>query len=137
MLIVTNNPLLEDSMKPYAGHRVEMHPVSLRRLFELVRDKVHQGYRLETHPLSGSVKPHETCYKSIGMSEAPQAGLCLDSLLLIEQAIQACAKFPPRDEAFYQTHQADLQLLDWTLFQSALGSACEAINRSGIRRCTA
>ena len=124
MLILTNNPLVETSLKPSGLHVVAYHPVGLRQIFVLARDLVHQGHQLLTHPLSGSVKPHETCYKSIGLSDKALGSVQVDSLLLIEDAILACDKFRTRDADFYQTHQDDLQMLDWSLLRSALGSAC-------------
>ena len=122
MLVVSNNPLVQSHLIREPQHTVAYAPVSFRDLLILVRDKVHQGHVLLTHPLSGSVKPNETLYKSIGMTQQPQAGLCVDSLLLIEEAILAHDRFPPRTREVMPQMDADFQLVDWTLLQSALSS---------------
>ncbi len=57
-----------------------------------VRDKIHEGHKLLTHPLTGSVKPNETPYKSVLISHDKQ-DLDLDSLLLISSNIETAQKF--------------------------------------------
>jgi hypothetical protein len=123
MLIITNNPMAQAHLLRDGAHEVSFHAVSLRELLVVVRDRVHLGHRLLTHPLSGSVKPNETCYKSIAITPVPEAGVCVDSLLLIEDAIAACDKFAPRDRQPDAQMLKDFQLVDWTLMQSALTSA--------------
>ncbi|MGI6724680.1 MAG: GrdX family protein [Christensenellales bacterium] len=120
MLVVSNNPLVQSHLMRLQKHAVAYAPVSFRELLILVRDKVHQGHVLLTHPLSGSVKPNETLYKSIGITQRPQASLCVDSLLLIEEAIMAHDRFSPREREITPQMDADFQLVDWTLLQSAL-----------------
>jgi len=60
-----------------------------------VRDLVHQGHKLLTHPLAGSVKPNETPFRSVALDDASGA-LDLESLELIEAALNVCRQFPPR-----------------------------------------
>ncbi|NLC40325.1 MAG: GrdX protein, partial [Clostridiaceae bacterium] len=53
--MVTNNPLLKERL----GESVEVNffeEDSHRDILERVRDFVHNGYRILTHPLAGSVK---------------------------------------------------------------------------------
>lgn len=67
-------------------------------VFRAVRDLVHQGHVVLTHPLSGSVKPHETEFKSIVLEK--RAGpMDYSSLSMIESAIATSKKFkkPERD----------------------------------------
>ena len=122
MLVITNNPLVADRLRERDGYAVSYHAVGMRQLFVLVRDLVHKGHQLLTHPLSGSVKPNETCYKSIILSDATQPKLCVDSLLLIEDAIAVSETFAPRDRQLSAGLLEDFQLVDWTLLQSALSS---------------
>ncbi len=56
-----------------------------------VRDKVHEGHELATHPLSGSVKPNETPYKTIMISEK-KGVLDFNSLKIIEDSIATAKK---------------------------------------------
>lgn len=122
MLVLTNNPLAAEKLQSDAAHEVRYLDVDLRGLLVAVRDLVHLGHRLLTHPLSGSVKPNETMYKSVGISPKPGNGLCMESLSLIEQAILACDKFSKRERHITPDMQADFQLVDWTLISSALTS---------------
>ena len=62
--VVTNNPLVKESL----GESTELYYFeddTHRDILERVRDFVHQGYRILTHPLAGSVKPWETPYRSV------------------------------------------------------------------------
>ena len=66
VVIVTNNPLVLKEME----HRYSIiyKETTFDGILEQIRDLIHKGYRLLTHPLSGSVKPGETPYKSVLMS---------------------------------------------------------------------
>ena len=105
------------------------HECSIVELFEKLRDKVHQGARLLSHPLSGSVKPGETAYKSVlfeldlGEIELSARTLDLRSLQLVEQAFEACKKFHFKTELFDEASLKDFQMVDASLIQSALDSA--------------
>lgn len=123
MLILTNNPLAASKLADNQKHMLAFHPVTLRQVLLLARDMVHQGHRLLTHPLSGSVKPNETLYKSIGLSVQSADSLCFDSLRMAEEAIQAFDRFTPRQREITAQMDGDFQLVDWTLLHSALTSA--------------
>lgn len=120
MLILTNNPLVQQKLSMQQQHAVQFCPVKYQALLVLVRDQVHQGHRLLTHPLSGSVKPNETPYKSVAISNNSQSAYCVNSLMMIEDALLACDRFAPRDMAITPQMDADFQLVDWTLLASAL-----------------
>ncbi len=59
------------------------------------RELIHEGYILETHPLSGSIKPNETPFKSVILSEPQSDNIQTDpqSLLIIEDSIETYNKF--------------------------------------------
>ena len=65
-IVVTNNPLVLDKLQE--THEVMYREVSYEELLKEVRDRIHEGHLLLTHPLSGSVKPKETPYKSVLIS---------------------------------------------------------------------
>ena len=55
------------------------------------RDLLHSGYKLLTHPMSGSLKSNQTPYKSILLIKNNEANL--DDILMIENAIDNYNKF--------------------------------------------
>ena len=118
MRIITNNPLVQKTVEQRELCPVEYYPVSFRELLVMARDQVHKGYTLLTHPLSGSVKPNETHYKSLALSDKPGKELSLESLELIEQGIVACDKFPLRYPVLPDKIRDDFQLVDLTLILS-------------------
>lgn len=91
VLIITNNRMVVDK----AGDRysIEFVDGTLMDVLKLVRDYVHKGHRILTHPLSGSVKPNETPYKTVLISRANGQTIDMDSLLLIEDSIMTAEKF--------------------------------------------
>ncbi len=119
-IIMTNNPLVRDR---YRGqYSVEYQDGIYMDLLVRVRDKVHAGHKLLTHPLSGSVKPNETPYKSVMISQK-RGTMDLESLSIIEEAIVACRKFPVKYDGLPQRVLEDFQLVDLTLIDSAIPSA--------------
>lgn len=66
-LIITNNPVVFKKISD--RYPVIYKDVSYGDILKEVRDRVHMGCRLLSHPLSGSVKPNETPYKSIMVEE--------------------------------------------------------------------
>lgn len=85
-----------------------------------VRDLVHRGYELITHPLMGSVKPNETPYRSIILKQC--SGTDLQSVDIIENSIQAYEKFERMKPApnWSQKVLEDFQFVDRRLFESSL-----------------
>ena len=66
-MVITNNPLVWDRLKE--TRHVVYREISYEEILREVRDRIHEGHTLLSHPLSGSVKPNETPYKSIMISE--------------------------------------------------------------------
>ena len=66
-MIITNNPMVRDKLGE--THNVIYQEISYEDILKDVRDRIHEGHTLLSHPLSGSVKPNETPYKSIMVSE--------------------------------------------------------------------
>ena len=61
--VITNNPLVKERLSNKID--VEYYDVEYISLLIKVRDKIHIGHKLLSHPLSGSIKPNETPYKSV------------------------------------------------------------------------
>ncbi len=86
------------------------------------RDMVHKGSKLVTHPLMGSIKPNETPYRSIILSEGTT--LDVESLTIIENSISTTEKFQ-RDNKVLRWNEdvlEDFRFVDLKLFESALDS---------------
>lgn len=89
-ILITNNPLVKEQLSEYID--VEYYETDYLNVLRKVRDKVHLGHKLLSHPLSGSVKPNETPYKSIIIS-GDRGNLDYDSLMIIEGSIKTAEKF--------------------------------------------
>lgn len=118
--IITNNPLVAEEL---AGEDwVVYMDISYEEVLKYVRDRIHEGHRLLSHPLSGSVKPNETPYKSVMVSTdkgTPEP----EEIAIIENAIQSCGKFAFRSDKYRPEVYKDFQLIDWTLISSGMASA--------------
>ena len=90
-VIITNNPYVNDKYKE-TREVMYKEDMDYLELLEFVRTRVHEGYELLTHPLSGSVKPNETPYKSIIMSNK-KGNLDESGLSIIEESILTARKF--------------------------------------------
>ena len=92
-VMLTNNPLVRDF---YTG-QMEVDFVDSYGYFDVldrIRKLVHKGWIIETHPLSGSVKPNETPYKSVILQKTEDgAPLDFQSLQIVEKSIETYVKF--------------------------------------------
>jgi len=114
-IIVTNNPLVKAQYE--SMYKVNFIKTDLFGILTTVRDLVHKGHRLLTHPLTGSVKPNESPYKSILISSTAE-GTDEQSVKIIEESIQAAKKFSPKD--IPEQYLNDLQVVDLSLIRSTL-----------------
>ncbi len=118
--IITNNPSVWENYKE--SMNVEFVEGKYMDVLISVRNKIHLGYKLITHPLMGSVKPNETPYRSIIIEAG--SGTDMQSVTVIESSIQACEKFlnnkplPDWNEKVLK----DFQFVDIRLIESALSS---------------
>jgi len=134
-IIITNNPLVRDT---YKDKEVEFYDIKYEEILQTVKNKIALGHKILTHPLSGSVKPKETPYKSIMISKetvgarktrpyedvgANATEVDLESLEIIEDAIATCEKFKERSDKWTVQVLKDFQLVDFTLIDSAIDSA--------------
>jgi len=87
---------------------------SVSDVFCAVRDEIHKGATLISHPLSGSIKPNESPYKSIAI--APTTGpLEYKSLCTIEDAISTLARLPDRQRSYSESVLEDFRIIDLDL----------------------
>ncbi len=86
----------------------------------MVRDKVQLNYHLLTHPLSGSIKPNETPYKSIAIKKERELDFL--SLELISNAIEVYKKLQKDLKTPFWTESIleDFRVIDLDLIKNAL-----------------
>ncbi len=118
-LIVTNNPMVRE--KYSQQYDLKYEETSFVGVLKQVRDLVHRGYRLLTHPLSGSIKPNETPYKSVLLEEST-GKIDEFSVRVIEEAVLTCDKFSQKKYPYKKDVTRDFQFVDLTLFESGLES---------------
>ncbi len=117
--IITNNP--EVHSKYSEKYNVDLLSTDYLGVLLKIRDMVHVGFKVYTHPLSGSIKPNETPYKSVLISDSAEE-LDMDSLQIIESSIQTTEKFlkdrptPNWDEV----QKKDFQTVDLSLIDNAI-----------------
>ncbi len=127
MILMSNNPKVLGLGQKYSKITKEQYIETLNIIdfFKAVRDKIHQGHKLLTHPLSGSVKPGETPFKSVLLS-SEKADLDIDSLLMIEDAIAMAGKFVGEHNDYkWQSEEIvkDFSTIDYGLIEGALQSS--------------
>ena len=121
-ILVTNNSMVNEKYKDDI-QTIYLDDLNFLKVLELVRDKVHLGHELLTHPLSGSIKPNETPFKSVIISD--QVGtIDFNSLRIIEESIMTANKFLDQkkikdwpEEILY-----DFRVIDFSLIASGIES---------------
>lgn len=116
IFIVTNNDLV---LRDFPALEVIG---DLDAVFLKVRDLVHAGNVILTHPLSGSIKPHETEFKSIIMAKG-EGMMDFPSLQLIENAIVTSKKFKKPNRDYGKDNERiknDFMTIDYSLLKTGL-----------------
>lgn len=118
-IIITNNDMVYNKYKD--EYSVEFYDCSIKEIMVKVRDKIHEGFKMLTHPLSSSIKPNESLYKSIMITD-DKSTLDYNSLLIIENSIITCDKFNKIKYNIVYTDKIkdDFKLIDLTVLESAL-----------------
>lgn len=119
-LAVTNNNMVSENL---SGKLQIMYVEgSLMDVLLLVRDHIHKGHRLLTHPLSGSVKPNETPFKTVLISTVNGKTTDMDSLMLIEVSIQTAEKLlrDRKTPVWSDKLRDDFSLIDYDLINNAI-----------------
>lgn len=121
-ILITNNP------KVYEKNKGKMEIIysntyTYLDVLSITRNKIHAGHILLTHPLSGSVKPNETPYKSTIITYNKD-GLDMHSLSIIEGSIETASKFIAGKKTPLWTEKIleDFQVIDASLINNAIES---------------
>lgn len=117
-LVVTNNPFPKQALPPEVAVRF-LAGQTLRDVLVAARDLVYQGHALHSHPLSGSVKPNETPYKSIVLSQTPHV-FSQEECGIIANGLALCDSFPAQNRSYTELQLRDFQIIDYTLLCGAL-----------------
>jgi hypothetical protein len=120
--IVTNNFMVKDK---FINIDMIFMECELVDILKYIRDKVHLGHILLSHPLAGSVKPNETPYKSVLISKNKYKEIDLVSLRIIEDSIEMSEKLI-RDRKMRKWPEKiikDFSIIDLDLISSAIESA--------------
>lgn len=119
-LLVTNNPQVA---KKYPELDVRYLKGPVLAVLLRVRDLIHRGHRLLTHPLSGSLKPGRIPYKTVFLSRHRETGVDLDSLRQIENSIATYYKTLPQVPPSWQPRVLDdYAIIDLSHVEAALES---------------
>lgn len=121
-IIITNNRYVYEKYKDFTD--IVFHEkYKYMEVLELTRDRIHKGHKLLTHPLSGSVKPNETPFKSI-MISGDEEDLDMDSLRIIEDSILTTRKFLSNAKPVEWTDKVveDFKTIDLALIDNVINN---------------
>ena len=118
-IILTNNPLSKKTFED--KFEVQYKETEVLDIMCMVRNRIHEGHRLLTHPLMSSIKPNETPYRTILISKE-KGKLDFDSLTIIEDSINTTKKFlnMAKTPQWTQSILEDFELIDMDLIKNAL-----------------
>lgn len=121
-ILITNNPMVVEKYK----EKMDITFLNENNYIDMllaVRNKIHEGHKMLTHPLSGSVKPNETPYKSVLISKDKDS-IDMDSLQMIEGSIDVTKKFLniKKTPEWNPKILGDFQLIDYFLIKGAIDS---------------
>lgn len=123
--VITNNALVveEGALEGFnIDEIIYINTLDIIEVLQAVRNYVHKGYKLLTHPLSGSVKPIETPFKSVAISVEPTA-VDMESVTIIGDAILMTEKFKRYENREFTIPERifdDFRLIDFGLIKSGL-----------------
>ena len=113
--ILSNNPRVAEKYPALT----RFSQADVEGVFTAGRDEVHLGGVLINHPLSGSVKPNESPYKSLVIS-ARRGPVDEKSLALIEGALAVLYKLGIKNRSYPQRVLDDFEAIDLDLLDSAI-----------------
>ncbi|MCL2856047.1 MAG: GrdX family protein [Defluviitaleaceae bacterium] len=109
-ILITNNPLCRDH---FTGiYYVEFADISAHAVLQRVRDLVHIGHVVLTHPRAGGLPPGTSPYKSVLVSAERDMQVAVQFLEATENAVKA---YENARTEFAEKHLVDFQKLDLSL----------------------
>lgn len=120
LIIVTNNPMSKQKFEN--KYKVVFIEGTMMDILKVVRDNIHVGHKLLTHPLMSSIKPNETPYRTICISKEKLSKVHLQSLSIIEESIMTTEKFLNdfKTPQWNEKILLDFQLIDFDIIDHAI-----------------
>ncbi len=121
-VLVTNNKLVYEK---YNDKQVVVYLEGQTYLdvLKYVKAKLHEGHKLLSHPLSGSIKPNETPYKSIIISkDTYKDDLDIQGTMIIEGSIETANKFQSikATPQYRESTLDDFRVIDLSLMENVI-----------------
>ena len=119
-IIITNNPMAAEK---YAdrGEVIFLPEANYRDVLVAVRDKVYLGHQLINHPLYGSLRPHETPYRTVALTAKPAAQPDADMCMIMSDAFTVVDRFTlPEASVMSERIRNDYQMIDCDLLKRTL-----------------
>ena len=113
-ILITNNPLLEASFAQ--NYKVEYVDISPIEILRRVRDFVHLGHGLITHPMAGGLPPGLSPYKSVVVT-CVSGDLNMDNIGIIESALDSYSRGYVDPSKYSKKHLEDFARLDMALLK--------------------
>ena len=120
LIIITNNPMSKEKFE--SNYKIIFIQGTMMDILKKVRDNIHEGHKLLTHPLMSSIKPNETPYRTICISKEKLSNVDLQSLSIIEESIMSTEKFLNdfKTPQWNEKILLDFQLIDSDLIYHAI-----------------
>lgn len=120
LIIVTNNPMSKEQFE--SKYKIVFIEGTMMDILKKVRDNIHEGHKLLTHPLMSSIKPNETPYRTICISKEKLEKVDFQSLSIIEESIMTTEKFLNdfKTPQWNEKILLDFQLIDSDLIYHAI-----------------
>lgn len=117
---ISNNPLFKEKGFP----SLEFHDTDILSLLKIVRAEVDRGAKLLSHPLTGSIRPDITPYKTILISDEREQPDYM-SVILMEKAIRYTEDLYrlreiPLFMRWDENARSDFRLIDYSIIMQAL-----------------
>ena len=113
-MIYTNNPCVVAAYP--CSHFVNG---SVCDVYVAVRNAIHKGAQLVSYPVSGSIKPNATPYKSVVITTAGDQ-LDFNSLQIIEDAINLLSRLPHKHHQYDESILEDFRIIDLDHLDAAI-----------------
>ena len=117
LTIITNNPDVAFRYSELSNYL----ETDVFHILVAVRARVHSGARILSHPLSSSIKPNESPYKSILIS-LQKGRPDTRSLQLIEDAIITLKKLAVKELNSTESILEDYRVIDLDIINSAMAA---------------
>jgi hypothetical protein len=131
-LVITNNPKVENYIiEQNLGCRYQIARIEgyVEDVLSEVRALCHKNHKLLTHPLTGSIKPNYTPYKTVVLDTLSSQVIDFTSVMLAESCLdKTMAMLADRPRPCCTAGFAeDFAVIDLDLFKSFLISAHELL----------